>query len=96
MTAVEMPRVAECTVTGCSYNHDHDCHAGAITVTGSGSAACGTFVDTADKGGVDASGHVGACHRADCQHNDHLECTAAGVEVGAGADPADCLTFAPA
>ena len=49
-----------------------------------------------DKGGLDAHGHVGACHRADCRHNDHLECTASDVEVGAGVDPADCLTFAPA
>jgi hypothetical protein len=97
MTTMNLPVVSSCSVDGCSYNHDHDCHAGAITVTGSGGdACCGTFIHTDDKGGVDEHGHVGACHRADCRHNDHLECTAPGVEVGVGADPADCLTYAPA
>jgi hypothetical protein len=96
MTTMSLPIVSTCSVDGCSYNHDHDCHAGAITVTGA-SAACGTFVHVDDKGGVDdAGGRVGACHRVDCVHNDHLECAADGVEVGPGADPADCLTYAPA
>ena len=96
MTTMNLPVVSSCSVDGCSYNHDHDCHAGAITVTGAAGAACGTFVHTDDKGGVDEHGHVGACHRSDCRHNDHLECTASGVDVGAGPDPADCLTYAPA
>ena len=59
MTTMNLPVISSCSVDGCSYNHDHDCHAGAITVT-------------------DAAG------------------AASGVEVGAGADRADCLTFAPA
>ena len=93
---MSLPIVSTCSVDGCSYNHDHDCHAGAITVTGS-SAACGTYVTADDKGGVDGSdARVGACHRADCAHNDHLECSAENVEVGPGADLADCLTYAPA
>ncbi len=46
------------------------------------------------KGGVEEAGHVGACHRADCSHNSALECTADHVEIGAGQDVADCLTFA--
>ncbi|NNG36408.1 DUF1540 domain-containing protein [Nakamurella aerolata] len=95
MSTLSLPLVSACSVEGCSYNHDHDCHAGAITVTGA-SSACGTYVDTADKGGVNgqASAMVGACHRSDCVHNSHLECSASNVEVGPGADRADCLTFA--
>jgi hypothetical protein len=46
------------------------------------------------KGGLaKVTGHVGACQRADCQHNESLECTASSVKIGAGADAADCLTF---
>jgi hypothetical protein len=29
-------------------------------------------------------------------HNSQLECGAEKVEIGAGADVADCLTYAPA
>ena len=39
--------------------------------------------------------HVGACQRSECVHNDSLECTAASVRVGPGADDADCLTYEP-
>ena len=34
---------------------------------------------------------VGACTKADCSHNSHLECTAASIRIGA--DKADCLTY---
>jgi len=43
-TLLEMPRVQECTVTGCGYNHD-GCHAFAITIEQQ-SASCATFIDT--------------------------------------------------
>jgi hypothetical protein len=92
MTTMSLPLVSTCSVDGCSYNHDHDCHAGAITVTGS-SSACGTYVHTDTKGGAVEHAQVGACHRTDCVHNSALECTAHDVEVGPGADVADCLTF---
>jgi hypothetical protein len=95
MTTMSLPIITTCTAEGCSYNHDHDCHAAAITVLGH-DAACGTYVVNGHKGGVDAAGHVGACHRADCRHNTALECTADHVEIGAGQDVADCLTYAPA
>jgi len=40
---LEMPPVSECTIAGCSYNHD-GCHAGAITIAGStGDASCATL-----------------------------------------------------
>ena len=96
MTAMlEMPPITECTVSGCSYNDHSNCHAMAITVGGSGTdAQCATFIPLSSKGGLNkVHGQVGACQRADCVHNESLECTATSVRVGAGADLADCLTF---
>ncbi len=95
MTTMNLPIVSTCSADGCSYNHDHDCHAAAISIIGT-SSACGTFHAGDAKGGTDETGHVGACHRADCVHNSQLECGAERVEIGAGADVADCLTYAPA
>jgi len=101
MTITQLPSVHDCSATGCSYNHDSGCHAGAITVGGDrahGDAAqCGTFVQISFRAGLDRTGVVGACHRTDCVHNESLECAAASVQVGGRADDkADCLTFAPA
>jgi hypothetical protein len=98
MTAVlEMASITECSVAGCSYNDHSGCHAFAVTIGGSGAAAeCATFIPLSAKGGLSkVVGHVGACQRADCAHNDSLECSAASVRIGAGSDTADCLTFQP-
>jgi len=87
-----MPRVQECSVTGCGYNHD-GCTAFAITI-GSLSSSCDTFVDTGVSGGIgQLKAQVGACKRSDCRHNEELECHAPAITVGSGADLADCLTF---
>lgn len=98
MTTAEMPAVHECTVTGCSYNHD-GCHASAITVNGAnGSADCATFISLNAKGGLDrVVARVGACSRADCKHNSDLECTASSVRIGPGSGDhaANCLTYSP-
>lgn len=94
MTTMSLPIVSTCSVEGCSYNHDHDCHAAAITIMGD-SAMCGTYYSNGQKGGIEDTGHVGACHRTDCVHNSALECTAEGVDVGPAADVADCLTYTP-
>ena len=91
-TAQSLPQVTECSVGSCSYNADSSCHAGAITIAGD-HAHCGTFVQISFRAGTGRSGLVGACHRAECRHNENLECTAASVRVGAGADVADCLTY---
>lgn len=100
-TLMEMPEVTECSVLGCGYNHDHDCHAGAITVAGhSGDASCATFIPLSHKGGLEkVVAHVGACQRGECVHNSELECTAASIRVGPGPDDsthAGCLTFSEA
>ena len=94
MSTLQLPIVSTCSVEGCSYNHDHDCHAAAITVTDG--TSCGTYVSTGMGAGLEVRAQVGACHRSDCIHNDKLECQAESVMIGAGADPADCLTFEPA
>lgn len=94
---LEMPHVTECSVTGCSYNHD-GCHAFAITIATheGGGAECATFIPLTAKGGLDmVVAQVGACQRTDCTHNESLECHAPSVRVGPGADPADCLTYTP-
>jgi hypothetical protein len=93
-TAASLPTVQECSVGSCSYNSDSSCHAGAITIAGD-HAHCGTFVEISFRAGVDRTGMVGACHRSECRYNEKLECTAASVRVGAGADVADCLTYSP-
>ena len=95
MTVTELPEVGECAVAGCSYNHEHACHAGAITIAGStNDAACGTFIDLGPSGGLaKVVARVGACHRSDCVHNSELECTADAIRVGPGKDKADCLTY---
>ncbi|QAY63660.1 DUF1540 domain-containing protein [Xylanimonas allomyrinae] len=99
-TLQELPEVTECTVDGCGYNHDHGCHAGAVTIAGtSGDASCATFIPLDTKGGLEkVMAHVGACQRTDCRFNAGLECSAPHIRVGAGqrsASPAhpDCLTF---
>jgi len=90
---LEMPRVSECTVSGCSYNDHSSCHAFAVTITGA-NARCETFIDIGRHGGLDVvTAQVGACHRTDCVHNTDLECGAAAIRVGPGRDVADCLTF---
>ncbi|ARU50962.1 MULTISPECIES: DUF1540 domain-containing protein [Cellulosimicrobium] len=96
----EMPQVVECSIDGCGYNHDHGCHAGAVTIAGhAGDAECATFIPLGTKGGLEkVLAHVGACQRTDCVHNASLECSAPSIRVGAGAsgeDKADCLTFTP-
>jgi hypothetical protein len=97
--AITMPLVDECTVLGCSYNHD-GCHAFAITVSGvDGVADCGTFVPLSAKGGLPVvEAQVGACSRADCLYNADLECSANAIRVGPGPGDhaANCLTYTPA
>jgi hypothetical protein len=92
MTTMSLPIVSTCSATSCAYNHDTDCHAGAITVTGDASS-CGTFVEAGDKAGTDSTASVGACHRSECVFNSSLECTAKDVAIDSAGDTATCQTF---
>ncbi|GIJ80874.1 protein of unknown function [Micromonospora phaseoli] len=93
--AMEMPRVQECVVAACAYNHTGDCHAFAITIGSLDHAHCHTFIEMpAVRAGVDGQiAQVGACQRADCRHNEQLECQAPSIRVGPDADMADCMTY---
>lgn len=90
--------ISTCAVTTCSFNSDADCTAPAITVAGAPDhAECGTFISLDVRGGLPtASPHVGACQRVECSYNKDLLCSADSIEIGAGADTADCLTYTPA
>lgn len=97
---MDLPQVVECSIDGCGYNHEHGCHAGAVTIAAHGSdAECATFIPLTSKGGLEkVIAHVGACQRGECSHNESLECNASSIRVGAGpqgADHADCLTYSP-
>ncbi|GAA2237901.1 DUF1540 domain-containing protein [Rarobacter faecitabidus] len=97
-TVADLPHISECSVAGCSYNSEHSCHAGAVTIAqSSGSTSCATFIPLGIKGGLDrVVAEVGACHRSNCTHNSSLECHASTVRIGAGPDDvthAGCLTF---
>ena len=90
---LQMPRVQECTVTGCGYNHG-GCRAFAVTIGGRSRSSCDTFIATADKGGLEmVTAQVGACKRTDCRHNAELECHAPQIQVGQDQDQASCLTY---
>ena len=93
--ALEMSPIPECTVAGCSYNDHSGCHAFAVIIGSSGvDANCATFIPLSAKGGLSReTGHIGACQRADCVHNNSLECSAPSVRIGACSDTADCLTY---
>ncbi|MEV4542724.1 DUF1540 domain-containing protein [Micromonospora echinaurantiaca] len=93
--AMEMPRVQECVVVACGYNHTGDCHAFAITIGSMDHAHCRTFIELPTvQAGVDGLiAQVGACQRSDCRHNDQLECHAPAIKVGPDNDMADCITY---
>ncbi|MFE5774387.1 DUF1540 domain-containing protein [Brachybacterium sp. NPDC056505] len=92
MTAIEMPKVTECSVSGCSYNHD-GCTAFAVTVDADHD--CATFIPLDTKGGLSkVISQVGACQQTDCVFNKDLECSAGSVRMGPGAGAAaECLSF---
>jgi hypothetical protein len=92
---MDMPKVAECSVTSCAYNESKKCHTMAITVGEEPSSPiCDTFVQSSAKGGSkELMAGVGACKAADCDYNQKLECTAPNINVGMKGQEADCLTF---
>jgi hypothetical protein len=92
---LHVTEVSTCTVDKCAFNHEHECNAYAITVSGGADhASCGTFIDTSSLGGLPkVLAHVGACQRGECVHNDHLMCNAHDVRIGPGADEADRLSY---
>lgn len=83
-----MPAVEACDVKGCAFNHD-GCSAYAMTM---GQFGCATLIQLDVNGGLDkVTAQVGACQKADCAHNDHLECHADHVRIS-GAN-GSCMTY---
>jgi hypothetical protein len=91
---MKMPKISQCSATGCSYNTESACHALAITIGDMNDPMCDTFVQVdTDGGDPQAVGQVGACKMSSCKHNESLECMAETVTVGPKDDQIDCLTF---
>jgi len=91
---IDMPLVAECTVSECAYNIGKACHARAITIGDGIHPGCDTFFgnvqrahDTKRKAGV------GACKVGGCRHNADYECTAPRISVGYQGKDISCLSF---
>ncbi|MHB9024685.1 MAG: DUF1540 domain-containing protein [Armatimonadota bacterium] len=89
-----MPPVTECQVDSCFYNREKQCHAPAINV-GSDHPECDTFIPKGEHISRQGNGMVGACHVAQCRHNNDLTCQASGITVAYHESHADCGTFDP-
>lgn len=88
-----MPKILNCDVTKCAYNHEKKCTTPAINV-GSRHPNCDTYFEFPKKGGVKGTlASVGSCKEVDCQYNKALECAAPSINVGLHEDHADCMTF---
>lgn len=82
--------INSCQTTSCAFNHD-GCAAGAITVAGTDTASCATFVDIDVRGGLEsANGQVGACQHLECVNNANLLCQAESIQVS---DAGGCLSY---
>lgn len=92
-----LPPISKCSETDCFYNRGGACHAPAINVGTMGPPVsnCATYVRATAlrRIALQATGVVGACHRAECRWNSDLTCTAKAIEVGRRGDHPDCLTF---
>jgi len=92
---MKMVKIVDCSATSCAYNYNKQCCTPAITV-GSECPMCEAFMDSQSKAGEsDVTGGVGACHMADCQYNQSLECNAPGIHVDMHHNHADCDTYSP-
>ncbi len=89
-----MPKISQCDVSECAYNHNKMCHALAITVGGGADHMCDTFIESEMQGGDPQTvGSVGACRCMDCGHNDSLECQANEIQIGHMKNEVDCMTY---
>ena len=88
-----VPEVAKCTVVECFYNREDLCYAHSILV-GSEEPVCETFTLSSDHTNKHGEADVGACHVANCEHNDKSFCHAVNdIEVGWDDNTAVCVTF---
>ena len=91
---IDMPVVAECTVTECAYNTGKCCHARAITVGDGVHPGCDTFLAAAPHTrATQGSAGVGACKITACRYNDDYECMTDRIAVGHAGAAVSCLTY---
>jgi hypothetical protein len=92
---MDMPTVKGCEMTSCAFNREGACHAMAITIGGNGCPDCDTMVNNTDveAGDPESCAGVGACKVMSCAHNERLECSAGGIDVGQFGDMAACRTY---
>lgn len=94
--SIEMPYVAECSVTECAYNVSQNCHARAITVGNGVNPGCDTyFGNSVHSREQNRIAGVGACKVTGCQHNRDLECFADHIRVKHVGQQVNCVTFTP-
>ena len=85
--------VLSCEMERCAYNRQRICHSRAIMI-GDRHPTCDTFTKASVSGGEDDMvAVVGSCRVTGCAHNNALECTAEGVQVGVHGRHADCITY---
>ncbi len=93
---IEMPGIQVCSMTECTYNHDHSCHARAITIGDGSHPGCDTFFNGGSHCKSKNMAGVGACKVSACAHNTDFECQAGEVSIGKEGSGACCTTFTPA
>lgn len=94
--SIEMPYVAECSVTECAYNVGQNCHARAITVGDGVNPGCDTyFRNTVHSQEQDRIAGVGACKVHGCHYNRDLECFADHIQVKHVGPQVNCATYTP-
>ena len=91
-------KVRKCGITGCVYNVDNTCLAGAITVSDENCPRCDTFIGFSGSSNFQESGQiaeVGACKVSSCVYNSCMNCQAVEIVVDRREDEPRCVTFQP-
>jgi hypothetical protein len=92
--SIEMPLVAQCSVSECAYNTDSCCHARAITVGDGVHPGCDTFLGSASHSKAkQRTAGVGACKVSACQYNEDYECITEQITIGHASNSVCCLTY---
>lgn len=92
---IDMPVVAACSATDCSYNQESRCHARAITIGDGIHPGCDTyFMDNGHVHEKSRDAGIGACKVTQCHYNEDLECMTDMINVGRSGPDVSCMTFA--
>ena len=93
--SIDVPVVIRCSIEGCSYNSNNNCHAKAITIGNGETPLCDTLLcDEKEVQEKNILAGVGACKVSQCRFNNDLECIADDISVGSENDNVRCMTYA--